>query len=84
MTTKELLLQEIELMSEKQLSEMLILAKNIRQKSSDIGHNTKQELSIITETITSSEITQMAQNSSVFEFLKDETDLYTLEDGEAI
>ena len=35
MTTKELLLQEIELMSEKQLSEMLILAKNIRQKSSD-------------------------------------------------
>ncbi len=27
MTTKELLLQEIELMSEKQLSEMLILAQ---------------------------------------------------------
>ena len=59
-------------------------AKNIRQKSSDIGHNIKQELSIITETITSSEITQMAQNSPVFEFLKDEPDLYTLEDGEAI
>ena len=35
MTTKELLLQEIELMSEKQLSEMLILAQKIRQKSND-------------------------------------------------
>lgn len=38
----------------------------------------------LSENIISSEITKIAEKSPVFEFLKDEPDIYTLEDGEAI
>ena len=134
MTTKELLLQEIELMSEKQLSEMLILAQKIRQKSSDklsklmdeISEkaqarglnpeilvdilneeleNRRQEASLklsatmdraseeaegnrftpeILKEITTEQIIDLANSSSAFNFLNNEPDIYTLEDGEAI
>lgn len=94
MTTKKLLLQEIELMSEKQLSEMLILAQKIRQKSSEKLSKLMDEISEkaqakgltpeILEEITTEQIIDLANSSSAFNFLNNEPDIYNLEDGEAI
>lgn len=74
MTSKELLLHEIERMSEKQLHEMLIIAQSIRAES--LERIKEDEKEIIT-----SEILEMAENSYSFDFLNDEPEIYSLDDG---
>lgn len=60
------------------------LVEIIRSLSEEEPHMIKEKLFLDTNQVTTQEMIDLAQKSHSFDFLNDEPDLYTLEDGEAI
>ena len=60
------------------------LVEIIESLSEEERHMIQKKLFLDTNQVTTQEMIDLAQKSNSFDFLNDEPDLYTLEDGEAI
>ncbi len=60
------------------------LVEIMQSLSEEERHMIKEKLFVETNQVTTQEIRNLTKQSNSFDFLNDEPDLYTLDDGEAI
>lgn len=60
------------------------LVKTIKSLTPEEQKLFEQELFFTTQEVTNEEIINLAQKSTTFDFLHDEPDIYSLEDGEQV